>query len=158
MGSEVAAVAPLISEVPMVEAEAVREMRELAARGWGAKRIARGQGGPAARAATWDTTSAGGRREVPGAGNVQAPPVKYRCIPDAAAPIDKLNLVDAGVALVTRNVDGIVLTPRIGLEWMATDHLSFAVSPRAEFMLGEPQMSVFTIAATASYAWFLPFR
>jgi hypothetical protein len=28
----------------MVEAEAVREMRELAGRGWGAKRIARGLG------------------------------------------------------------------------------------------------------------------
>ena len=41
MGSEVAAVAPPMAEVPMVEAEAVREMRELAGRGWGAKRIAR---------------------------------------------------------------------------------------------------------------------
>jgi transposase len=41
MGSEVAAVAPPMAEVPMVEAEAVREMRELAERGWGAKRIAR---------------------------------------------------------------------------------------------------------------------
>jgi transposase len=40
MGSEVVAVAPPIAEVPMVEAEAVRQMRELAARGWGAKRIA----------------------------------------------------------------------------------------------------------------------
>jgi hypothetical protein len=40
MGSEVAAVAPPIAEVPMVEAEAVREMRELSAKGWGAKRIA----------------------------------------------------------------------------------------------------------------------
>jgi transposase len=41
MGSEVTAVAPPMAEVPMVEAEAIREMRELAARGWGAKRIAR---------------------------------------------------------------------------------------------------------------------
>src|SRR5690242_7037549 len=41
MGSEVAAVAPPMAEVPMVEAEAVREMRELAGRGWGAKSIAR---------------------------------------------------------------------------------------------------------------------
>ena len=40
MGSEGAAVAPPMVEVPMVEAEAVREMRELAAKGWGAKRIA----------------------------------------------------------------------------------------------------------------------
>jgi predicted transcriptional regulator len=30
-----------MAEVPMVEAEAVREMRELAGQGWGAKRIAR---------------------------------------------------------------------------------------------------------------------
>src|SRR5574340_1575668 len=41
MVSEAAAVAPQALEVPMVEAEAVREMRELAAKGWGAKRIAR---------------------------------------------------------------------------------------------------------------------
>jgi transcriptional regulator with XRE-family HTH domain len=41
MGSEVTAVAPRMAEVPMVEAEAVRQMRELAGRGWGAKRIAR---------------------------------------------------------------------------------------------------------------------
>src|SRR5512134_2304717 len=41
MGEEVLAVAPPRAEVPMVEAEAVREMRELAGRGWGAKRIAR---------------------------------------------------------------------------------------------------------------------
>jgi transposase len=40
MGNEVTAVAPPSAEVPMVEAEAVRERRELAARGWGAKRIA----------------------------------------------------------------------------------------------------------------------
>jgi transposase len=39
MGSDVMALAPL--EVPMVEAEAVRQMRDLASRGWGAKRIAR---------------------------------------------------------------------------------------------------------------------
>lgn len=41
MVSEVAAVAPQTLEVPMVEAEAVRAMRDLASRGWGAKRIAR---------------------------------------------------------------------------------------------------------------------
>jgi transposase len=41
MGSEVAAVAPQSVEVLMVEAEAVRQMRDLASKGWGAKRIAR---------------------------------------------------------------------------------------------------------------------
>jgi transposase len=41
MGSEVATVAPQTVEVPMVEAEAVRQMRDLASKGWGAKRIAR---------------------------------------------------------------------------------------------------------------------
>ena len=41
MGSEMASVAPPTMEVPMVEAEAVRQMRDLAANGWGAKRIAR---------------------------------------------------------------------------------------------------------------------
>ncbi|ACG72558.1 Integrase catalytic region [Anaeromyxobacter sp. K] len=41
MGSEMAFMAPPTTEVPMVEAEAVRQMRDLAAKGWGAKRIAR---------------------------------------------------------------------------------------------------------------------
>jgi transposase len=41
MGREGVDVAPPMAEVPMVEAEAVREMRELTAKGWGAKRIAR---------------------------------------------------------------------------------------------------------------------
>jgi transposase len=41
MGSEMAFVAPPTTEVPMVEAEAVRQMRDLATKGWGAKRIAR---------------------------------------------------------------------------------------------------------------------
>jgi hypothetical protein len=36
MGIEVRAVAPPSAEVPMVEAEAVRQMRDLAGRGWGA--------------------------------------------------------------------------------------------------------------------------
>ena len=40
MGIEVRDVAPPSGEVPMVEAEAVRQMRDLAERGWGAKRIA----------------------------------------------------------------------------------------------------------------------
>lgn len=41
MGNEVRAVAPPSAEVPMLEAEAVRQMRELSGRGWGTKRIAR---------------------------------------------------------------------------------------------------------------------
>ena len=69
-----------------------------------------------------------------------------------------LNLVDAGVALGSRNVDGIVLAPRIALQWMATDNLSFAVSPRVEFMLGEPQMTAFSTSITASYSWYGWFR
>ena len=69
-----------------------------------------------------------------------------------------LNLVDAGVALGSRNVDGIVVAPRVGLEWMASDYLSFAVTPRVEVMLGEPQMTVFTTSITASYSWYGWFR
>jgi transposase len=41
MGSEMASMAPPTAEVLMVEAEAVRQMRDLATKGWGAKRIAR---------------------------------------------------------------------------------------------------------------------
>lgn len=41
MAEQVEGRAPLEAEVPMVEAEAVRQMRALAGRGWGAKRIAR---------------------------------------------------------------------------------------------------------------------
>jgi len=41
MGREDGAVAPRSLEVPMLEAEAVRQMRDLVARGWGVKRISR---------------------------------------------------------------------------------------------------------------------
>lgn len=41
MEDRVRDVAPLVAEVPMVDAEVVRQMRTLAGHGWGAKRIAR---------------------------------------------------------------------------------------------------------------------
>lgn len=62
------------------------------------------------------------------------------------------------VAPRTRTLDGIVVAPMAGLEWMATDRLSFAVMPRIEFLLGEPQMTAFTIPITASYSWYGLFR
>jgi len=39
--AEKSAVAPRVAEVPMIEPDSVRQLRELAKRGWGAKRIAR---------------------------------------------------------------------------------------------------------------------
>lgn len=63
-----------------------------------------------------------------------------------------------GVGPRTRTLDGIVLTPVAGLEWMATDRLSFAIMPRIEFLLGEPQMTAFTIPIVASYSWYGLFR
>ena len=58
----------------------------------------------------------------------------------------------------TRTLDGIVVAPMAGIEWAVTDRLSFAITPRIEFLLGEPSMTAFTIPITASYSWYGLFR
>ena len=58
----------------------------------------------------------------------------------------------------TTTLDGIVVAPMAGIEWAVTDHLSFAITPRIEFLLGEPKMTAFTVPLTASYSWYGWFR
>jgi hypothetical protein len=53
-----------------------------------------------------------------------------------------------------RTLDAVVVAPMAGIEWMATDHLSFAMTPRIEFLLGQPQLTAVTIPITVSYSWY----
>jgi hypothetical protein len=80
---------------------------------------------------------------------------------------ERIDLVDVsdpsspwsfGLALGDRTVDGIVVAPVAGLEWMVTDHLSFAITPRIDFLLGEPTMTAFSVPITASWSWYGWFR
>ena len=52
-----------------------------------------------------------------------------------------------------RSIDGIIVAPHVGLEWAATDHLSFAITPRVDLLVGEPQLA-FSVPFTASYSWY----
>ena len=63
-----------------------------------------------------------------------------------------------GLRLGDRTVDGIVVAPVAGVEWIATDHLSFAITPRIDFLLGEPTMTAFTVPITVSWSWYGWFR
>jgi hypothetical protein len=63
----------------------------------------------------------------------------------------------SGLTFSDRTIDAMIVAPRIGVEWSATDHLSFAVTPRIDFVLGEPQIA-FTIPITASWSWYGWFR
>ena len=76
---------------------------------------------------------------------------------------DQMDLIDVsdpanphsfGLNLGSRTVNAIFLAPRVGLEWAATDHLSFAITPRLELLFSEPRMTAFTIPITASYSWY----
>jgi hypothetical protein len=58
------------------------------------------------------------------------------------------------VGATSKTMDGIVVAPMAGLEYLVTDHLSFAITPRIEFLLGEPAMTAFTIPITVSYSWY----
>jgi hypothetical protein len=51
-------------------------------------------------------------------------------------------------------VNGLPIAPRVGIEWAASDRLSFAVTPRLEVILGETRMTAFTIPLTISYRWY----
>ncbi len=167
MGSEVAAVAPPMVEVPMVEAEAVREMRELAAKGWGAKRIARELG--LARNTV--------RRYLRGgmAAEVQERP-RARCL-DEAARAEALALFD-GVAdrnavvvadvLAQRGVDASIRTVQRVLAVRRREHLAadlatvrFETSPGRQMQIdfGErkvwiagAQVTVHFLVAVLSYS------
>lgn len=79
----------------------------------------------------------------------------------------KLDLIDVrdpsnahsyGLQLGNKSVNGLLIAPRVGIEWAASDRLSFAVTPRIEVILGETRMTAFTIPLTISYSWYGVFR
>jgi hypothetical protein len=60
----------------------------------------------------------------------------------------------SGTPIATsRTIDGLLIAPRVGLEWAATDHLSFAITPRVEMLIGEPQLA-FSVPFTVAYSWY----
>jgi hypothetical protein len=76
---------------------------------------------------------------------------------------ERMDLVDVsnpssprsfGLALGDRNVDSVVLAPVVGLEWMASDHLSFAITPRVELTLDAGLTSI-TVPLTIAYSWYI---
>jgi transposase len=156
-----------MAEVPMVEAEAVREMRELAARGWGAKRIARELG--LARNTV--------RRYLRGgpAAEVQERPTA-RCLDDAAraealalfdGAADRNAVVVADI-LAQRGVDASIRTVQRVLAGRRREHLAadlatvrFETSPGRQMQIdfGErkvwiagAQVTVHFLVAVLSYS------
>jgi hypothetical protein len=70
----------------------------------------------------------------------------------AAMTYERVTHTQAAVA-PSRTVTGVLVTPRIGLEWAATDHLSFAITPRVDLLLSEKQIA-YSVPFTASYSWY----
>jgi transposase len=156
-----------MAEVPMVEAEAVREMRELAGKGWGAKRIARELG--LARNTV--------RRYLRGgpAAEVQERPTA-RCL-DEAARAEALALFDGAAdrnavvvadILAQRGVDASIRTVQRVLSGRRREHLAadlatvrFETSPGRQMQIdfGErkvwiagTQVTVHFLVAVLSYS------
>jgi transposase len=167
MGREIEAVAPPRLEVPKLEAEAVRQMRELAARGWGAKKIAKELG--LARNTV--------RRYLRGgpAAEVQERPAA-RCLDDAAraeavalleneaegnAVVVAQLLAERGVEASVRTVQRVVAGRRRELHAAEVATVRFETAPgrqmqidfgeRRVWIAGE-QVTVHFMAAVLSYS------
>lgn len=59
-----------------------------------------------------------------------------------------------GLALKNRSVTAFTVSPAVGLEWMITDSLSFSVNPRLDLIIGDPQLTAFTVPFVVSYSWY----
>jgi hypothetical protein len=75
---------------------------------------------------------------------------------------ERMDLVDVrnpssprsfGLALGERALDSVIVAPTAGLEWMVSDHLSFAITPRVEFTLDTGLASV-AVPLTVAYSWY----
>jgi transposase len=167
MGREIEAVAPPRLEVPMLEAEAVRQMRELAARGWGAKKIAKELG--LARNTVRRYLRSGAAAEV------QERPAA-RCLDDAAraeavalleneaegnAVVVAQLLAERGVEASVRTVQRVVAGRRRELHAAEVATVRFETAPgrqmqidfgeRRVWIAGE-QVTVHFMAAVLSYS------
>lgn len=75
---------------------------------------------------------------------------------------NRLDLVDVtpavprsfGLTLGDGTIDSVVVAPMAGLEWVASDHLSFAITPRVEWTFNAGLVSI-TVPLTVAYSWYM---
>jgi hypothetical protein len=59
-----------------------------------------------------------------------------------------------GLGLGSSEFDNLVVSPIVGIEWLFGDHLSLAVTPRVEVVVGSPGAVWLSIPLTISYSWY----
>jgi hypothetical protein len=60
-----------------------------------------------------------------------------------------------GLTLGDGTADHVLLAPSLGLEWLATDHLSFSIMPRLELLLGTGSTVGVVVPLTVGWSWYL---
>jgi len=167
MGIEVRAVAPPSAEVPMLEAEAVRRMRDLAERGWGAKRLARElglarntvrrylRGGPAAEVQERPTA-----RCLDGAARSEAVSI-FETTAEGNAVVVAQILAERGVEASVRTVQRVVADRRRELRAADLASVRFETGPGQQMQIdfgqrrvwiGDQQVKVHFLVAVLSYS------
>jgi hypothetical protein len=63
-----------------------------------------------------------------------------------------------GLALGSRDFDDMVVSPMVGVEWLISDRISLAVTPRADIVLGSPSTVWVSVPLIMSYSWYGLFR
>jgi hypothetical protein len=59
-----------------------------------------------------------------------------------------------GLALGERTMDSIVIAPTAGIEWMVSDHVSLAITPRLELPVNGGLTAVM-VPVTFGYSWYM---
>jgi hypothetical protein len=59
-----------------------------------------------------------------------------------------------GPRLGNQSRDQLLVAPFLGLEWEATDHLSFSVLPRLEFVTGTPSTVGVVVPVMVGWSWY----
>jgi transposase len=167
MGIEVRAVAPPSAEVPMVEAEVVWQMRELAGRGWGTKLIARElglarntvrrylRGGPAAEAQERPAA-----RRLDGVARSKAVSIFETAAEGNAVVVARI-LAEAGVEASVRTVQRAVADRRRELRVADLASVRFETAPGRQMQIdfgerrvwiGDRQVTVHFMVAVLSHS------
>ena len=68
---------------------------------------------------------------------------------------DPANPHSFGLGLSDDSHDALVVAPLAGVEWQVADHLTVAVTPRAELMLGGAGSFAFVVPVTIGFSWFV---
>jgi hypothetical protein len=63
-----------------------------------------------------------------------------------------------GLGLGSRDFDDVVVSPMVGIEWLVSDRVSLAVTPRAEIVLESPGALWVSVPLVMSYSWYGLFR